>query len=199
MSDSYRGANEPGAIRPVARVNENILDLHDNIADLYRLTGIEAIQPSLPMVVDFVTLSGAAITAGGTTRDQTLQTPLELNLNEIGHFRCHLLDDVHLIVYQPRQTGRFGTKRAQSRLQLTSRLRDPCGHLSDLFVYKDEYPFVDIINPGGSDLLVARAIFWGFRYRVELIRQYSLSEVKSITMPYTAVLGQGLVRGGGEN
>ena len=194
MAEHLRpGYGRPGPIIPVAGINENVLVHRDNLWFLYRVTGIEAISPSSGMIVDFGTIA-----AQGTTADQSLETPLELGNKELGQFRIRVLDDIRLSVFQPRQAGRFTIKRVQTTVGLLSRINDPCGHLSEIFSFRDEFPFVDVNNPGDAALVTTRASFYGFRYKVEELSVHDLAELKNIPGPYTAVFGEALVRGGGE-
>jgi len=194
MPGPYRpGYGRPGPITPIAGVLENALVQRDNLWFLYRVTGVEAIQPASGMIVDFGTIAAQA-----TTSDQSLQTPLELGTNELGQFRIRVLDDIRLSVFQPRQAGKFTIKRVQTQVGLLTRLNDPCGHLTEFYSYKDEYPFVDINNPGDAQLVITRALFYGFRYKVELLNTFALKDLASIPGPFTAVFGEALVRGGGE-
>lgn len=187
------GYGRPGPIMPLAGPNENVLVHRDSLWFLYRVTGVEAVQPASGMIVDFGTIAAQA-----TTSDQSLQTPLELGVNELGQFRIRVLDDIRLSVFQPRQAGRFTIKRVQTLVGLLGRINDPCGHLTEFYSYRDEYPFVDINNPGDSQLVISRAAFYGFRYKIELLSSHPLNELAKIPGPYTAVFGEALVRGGGE-
>ena len=194
MPGHYRnGYGRPGPITPLAGVNESLLVHRQNMWFLYRVTGVEAVHPSPALIVDT-----GAVNAAATTRDQSLQTPLELGEFELGQFRMRVLDDVRLTLYQPRQAGRFTVKRAQATVTLASRIADPCGHLSELYVYKDEYPYMDVNNPTDSNLLITRATFWGFRYKVQELSHHQLGKLAEIPGPYAAVIGEALVRGGGE-
>lgn len=187
------GYGRPGPITPLAGPQENLLVHRDNLWFLYRVTGVEAVQPASGMIVDFGTIAAQA-----TTSDQSLQTPLELGQNELGQFRIRVLDDIRLSVFQPRQAGRFTIKRVQTQVGLLGRINDPCGHLTEFYTYRDEYPFVDINNPGDSELVITRAAFYGFRYKVEFLSSHPLNELAQIPGPFTAVFGEALVRGGGE-
>ena len=194
MYGCYRpGYGRPGYLAPLAGPNENLLVHRDNLWFLYRVTGVEAVQPSDGMVV-----SWGAIGAGLSITDQSLQTPLELGSAELGQFRIRPLDDIRITVYQPRQAGRFTVKRVQSQVSLPGRINDPCGHLTEFYAYRDEYPFVDVNNPADVGLVTARALLWGFRYKVEELSHHALGALARIPGPYTAVMGEALVRGGGE-
>ena len=194
MAEHYRpGYGRPGPITPLAGPNENALVHRDNLWFLYRVTGVEAVQPSSGMILDFGTIA-----AQGTTADQTLETPLELGANELGQFRIKVLDDIRLTVFQPRQAGRFTIKRVQTTVSLLSRINDPCGHLSEIYSFRDEFPFVNINNPGDAQLVITRALFYGFRYKVQQLSVHPVTDLAEIPTPYTAVFGEALVRGGGE-
>ena len=194
MPETYRpGYGRPGPLTPIAGPNQNILVHRENSWFKYRVTGVEAIPSSQGMVLDI-----GAINAAATTTDQTLQTPLDLGNFELGQARLRTLDDVRVTVNQPRQTGKFTAKRVQSTVSLPGRINDPCGHLSEFYWFKDEYPFVDVLNPTDYNILLARLVFWGFRYKIEELSQHPLITLKDIPGPYVAVMGEALLRGGGE-
>lgn len=194
MAEYYRpGYGRPGPIAPLAGIDERLLVQRDTLWNLYRVTGFEAIQPSSATIVNW-----GAINGGADLADQSLQTPLELGEHELGQFRIRPLDDIRIQVFQPRNLSHFAVKRAVTRVTLGSRLADPCGHLTEVYSYKDEYPFVTITNPTDYNFLLARAVFWGFRYKVQKLAEYQLGELEKIPKPYTAILGEALVRGGGE-
>ncbi|KKM05290.1 hypothetical protein LCGC14_1755670 [marine sediment metagenome] len=194
MSGFYRpGFGRPGDIVPLAEISERLLIQRDNLWNLYRITGIEPLQPSAALVLNF-----GAIAVGVPITDRTLQTPLELGDFELGQFRMRPLDNIRIRVYQPRAVTKYASKRVVSTVDLHSRITDRCGHLTEIYSYKDEYPFVDVTNPTDYNLLIARVLFWGFRYKVQKLEVFPLEKLVEVPGPYTAIMGEALVRGGGE-
>jgi hypothetical protein len=182
--ENYPG--RPGAITPVAQIGENIVVFRLDRYYLYRVLMREGL---LPMLRDF-----GALAAGATLLDQSLQVPLEMDDNHLAQYRWFVQDDIRVTLKQPRATSRFGTKQVISQVSLFTSLVDPCGHLSEFFSYEDEYPFCDITNPSAYALSQTRLVFYGFKYRLQELR--NVADISQITVPYTAVVGQAFGAGG---
>jgi len=185
MSDE-RWAGRPGPITPVASIGEHVLIRRLRGYHLYRILYREGLPLSNTLTVNF-----GAIAAGATLASQSLQVPLELNDLQLGQFRMRVLEDIRLTIWQPRSVGRFQVKNVISNVTPFTEINDPCGHVTEIFVYEDEWPFVDVNNPTGYNLALARAQFYGFRYGLDKIGEYTEESLAGIAQPYTAVVGEG--------
>jgi hypothetical protein len=187
-AENYPG--RPGVITPVAQIGENVVVFRLDRYYLYRVLMREGIQPSSQMIRDF-----GALGAGAVLLDQSLQIPLEMDDNHLAQYRWLVQDDIRVTLKQPRATSRFGTKQVVSTVTLFTPLVDPCGHLSEFFSFEDEFPFADIQNPTAYALLQTRLLFWGFKYRLQELKNVAdISQISGVN--YTAVVGQAFGAGG---
>lgn len=181
-----RWAAKPGPITPVAGVGEHILVRRVKNYYMYRVLYREGLPPSAPLMRDFGAVAAAATTAG-----VSLQTPLEMDDFHLGQFRVKVLEDIRLTIWQPRSIGRFQTKNIISQITKFTEIVDPCGHMTELFTFEDEWPFVDINNPTDYNLAVSRVLFYGFKYVLDKVGEYTEAQLPGISQPYTAVIGEG--------
>lgn len=180
------GYLEAGPMSPWARMRENILIKQMQKYVLYEVSMMEAIPASNPILVNF-----GAIPANGSVVSQSLQTPLEMDGFELGQWRACILDDITVQVYQLQNTNRYIVKNARSRWTKFQQLIDPHCSYTELAVFQDQYPYVDVFNPGDYAYVGARIAFWGIRYR--LIQKGVFPDIEQVpgTIPFTAVLGEG--------
>lgn len=180
--DMYPG--RPGTIAPIANVGDRLVVVHDNAFYLYTVLYREGLPPSAGLIRDF-----GALVIAASALDVSLQAQLEMPDMEVGQFRAFVLDDIRVTVKQPRSVGRFALKNAQATISLWSRAVDPCDHLTEFYVFEDQWPFADVLNVAGVNLAQTRIAFYGLRYGLEQISRHTA--IQNIPAPYQAVVGQG--------
>lgn len=191
------GMLEPGPMQPYATIGQNLLIKVVQNYVLFRVNLVEQLPLSSPMVVNFA--SGGAIAANSTTPGVSLQTPLQMDGFEIGQFRAIFLEDFDLQVYEPQNTPRFINSVGRYRWSMMAQSVDPDYARTEIAVYQNQYPYVDVINPTAVALNMARIAFFGNRYRIERLKdaqgqQYpafaTIGEVPT-SVPYQAIMAEG--------
>lgn len=175
----------PGPITPVANIGDNLAVLRRDATYLFRVLFREGLPPSIGLIRDF-----GALAIGAGLNDQSLQAQLEMPDSELGQFRMFVLDDFRITVKQVRAIGRFAAKNVVATISQWSHQIDPCDHLTEFFVYKDEWPWFDVLNTSGVALAQSRVAFYGFRYGMEQIGRYTA--LRDIPAAYQAVVAQGV-------
>ena len=149
----------PGPIRAVAEIGQKVLLIDRTSYKLYWVAYREGISPSHPFVANVgVIAAGARVPVFNTT------AILDLNDGQLGQFRAHVLDDIHVVINQPGGLARYGLMNVFARLNAFGRLEDRCDHLTEFFILEDDRIFLDVTNPTGYALAQARVAFYGFKY-----------------------------------
>lgn len=155
-----------GGIEPVVLPGE-IVGLYVNkqwrFAEvLYR----EPIPRSNPLVVDFGAL------AAGASSAMTQLTLLEMPDSEFGQFRMEAVDDIEMTLWQGRSDGRLRTKNRMAAVSRFTRLHEN-EQTTEFFVFEDSHAFGQALNPTGYANTISRVSFWGYRYVINKLTQYS--------------------------
>jgi hypothetical protein len=182
MSETYYG--RPGPISPVAHVGERVVVYRTDNYYLYQVLYREGLPASAPLIRDL-----GAVAGGATVTGVSLQAQIEMDSNELAQLRLFVLDDIEINLWQPRANGRFKVKNALARLGLMSKIIDPDDHLSEFFVFEDEWAFADLVNPTGYARTVSRIGVYGFRYGLEGLGTFDT--IKDVPPPFSVVIGQG--------
>lgn len=156
---SYPRAFRGGLIEPVVEVGQNLLLAGRAQYALYQVSYIEEIPASFPFIVNV-----GAIVAGVTAPNFNTNNILDMEYGQLGHFRSFVLDDINVMILQPLATARFGNKSMQARVNAFTALLDPCGHQTEIFLFEDDRPYLQVTNPQGYNLAQARIAFYGFKY-----------------------------------
>jgi len=147
--------------KPIRKINEYISVWYDSKWHHFNIIYIEPLPPSYDTIKDFGSISN-----GSSLSNQKLDL-IELDDLELGQFRFKVLDDIQVTVFQPKASKRFAIKNTTIRVDKLSQLYDPDLEFSEIFVYKDKYPYVDVENNSGEDLSKTRIIFFGYRFVLE--------------------------------
>lgn len=150
-----------GPIEPIVLPGELVGILTKAGYNFYRVSYIESINYSDPLITDL-----GAIAAGGQTAVTQL-TLLEMQDKEFGQFRGRVLEDFEAMLYQGRADQRLRTANRVSRFSMLGGLQDPDGHQGEFYVYHDTYAFMQGFNLRDYALTLSRVAFWGNRYALE--------------------------------
>lgn len=186
---TYQSFLQPGPITPWGKIGERLLVKRVQKFVLYLINYVEQIPLANPIVRDF-----GSIAANTTSAGVSLQTPLEMDGAEIAQWRIKLLDDLVLQINQPQNLPRFLAKNARSRITKWGQMFDPFDAMSEIAVFQDEYPYVDVINPTDYTQVTTRVAFYGFRYRLSELQV--VERIEQVQGGYTAVMGEGFVGSG---
>jgi len=148
-----------GPIEHIAEVGENVLLVEHSKYSLYQIAYIEPIPPSHPLVAN-----AGAILAGGIVPNFNTTAILDLNYGQLGQFRAHVLDDIHVTVLQAQSLTRFSLMNVSATINAFTRLEDPYDILTELAIWEQRRVFLRVVNPTGYNLAQARMAFYGYKY-----------------------------------
>lgn len=185
---------EPGPMQPYAQIGQNLLIKVVQNYVLFRVNLIEQLPLSSPLVVNF-----GAIGANATLPGVSLQTPLQMDGFEIGQFRAIMLEDIDLQVYEPQNLPRFINSVGRYRWSRMAQSLDPSYSRTEIAVYQDQFPYVDVINPTNQALVAARIAFFGNRYRIQRLKDaqkadypiYPTINDVPANIPFAAIMAEG--------
>ena len=150
-----------GPIEPICMPGENVGIWVNKVYEFYRVLFIEGLMRSNPITIDL-----GALAAGAATAVIELLL-LEMPRQEFAQFRCEVLDDVEVILYQGRADQRHKLFSRVATYSRFLRQLDPDGHTGEFYGFEDNNAFMQATNNTDYALTQARVTFWGFRYVVE--------------------------------
>jgi len=143
---------------PIALPGENLVILPE-----MKAFKVEYVEQIPAFIIDF-----GPIAAGAEIRDRKL-SEVEMFENEIGQFRIYFIDNIALRNWrQPYGAGRFFMKNVTPQLDNTFQTIDYVhfSQFTEFFVYKDQVPYVDVVNISGTNLSASRIKLFGYKYVV---------------------------------
>jgi len=168
MFHTYRA----GPIEQVNMPGETVGLWINKVYEFYKVLFIEGIMRSDPVTLDLGALAAAAISA--VTQATLLQMP-DL---EFVQLRLEVLDDIEVIIYQGRADQRHKLQNVVATLSRFNREFDPCAHQTEMFEFEDNFIFLQATNQTGYALTQARVVFWGYRYVLEALPDFSWKRQK---------------------
>ena len=167
MFDAYAAIYDPGPIHPIVHFKEKMAVWTGGKWYYYSADYIEPMPRSAPLTVEMVVASATGITAlaaNGTIVKSVVQA-LRLNENEFFHLRWEPLDDVEGVLWEQSGQGRFLSRNTQARVDLQTHLHDPYLATTTFWIIgKDRDMNLEVRNPTGYAMPMARFAFWGYRY-----------------------------------
>jgi hypothetical protein len=119
-----------------------------------------------------------AIAAGGTSA-RTQAPNLQMWQNEFGQFRWFPMDTAQIRLYLPNATGRNNLRNTQVNFDPTIVTRDPCLHMTEMFVWEDRNPAFEAFNYTGAAITQCRIIAMGFRFVTEALPASVIEQIKN--------------------
>lgn len=165
------GIYDSAPIQPVARIEEKLGIWSENKWLYYNIAFIEPIPRGSPFMVDMVAASGAvAIPALGAIAKQVVAF-LQMNTGDLLHLRWEPIDDVEGLLWELSGQSRFSPRGAHARVTPFTVIRDPYLATTTFFILggQNKDMNLEVRNPNAIALPMARFVFWGFRYIVELL------------------------------
>jgi len=172
-----------GLMEPVALIGHNVSILFNNRWRFHRVTYLESIPPFQCLNIGVV---GAQ-----TVSNQISGVNLELLTNNFGQFRWYPIDNAQVRVWSPNSDGRYVLNNILSQVDMNIRDRDPCLHLTELFVWEDNRPWFQAINLMDYALLQCRIIAQGFRFEVEDLDTSTIRAIQAGREACTRIVAQG--------
>jgi len=170
-----------GPIEQVVLPGETVGIWVNKVYEFYRALYVEGIMRSDPVTIDLgATTVAAPITA------LTQATLLQMPDQEFAQFRMEVLDDVQVAVYQGRADQRHKLFTVNAALNRSLPLHDPDAHTTEMYEYEDNYLFLQATNLTAYPITQARVSFWGYRYVLEALTEYSWSK-KQLPQVWTRI------------
>lgn len=160
-----------GLVEPVALIGHNVCVKYANDNHYRRVIWLEPIAP-------FQALDIGAI-AAGTTSARTQAANIQFWRNEFGQIRWYPLDTAQIRLFLPNVDGRMNLRNLQVPVDPTIVTRDPCGHLTEMFVWEDRNPAFEGINYTAAAIAQCRIIAYGYRFITEELPANIVQKIKS--------------------
>lgn len=160
-----------GLVEPVALLGHNVCVRYSNESMYRKVIYFEPIYP-------FEALNIGAI-AAATTSARTPATNLQLWRNEFGQYRWYPKDTFQARLYLPNADGRANLRNIQVPVDPTIVHTDPCGHLTEMFVWEDRNPSFEAINYTSVALVTSRIIAYGYRFVTEELPATTVARIKA--------------------
>ena len=170
-----------GPIEPIVLPGEIVGIWVNKVYQFYQVLYIEGIPRSDPLEIDFGAL------AAGASSGVTQLTLLEMPDKEFGQFRVIVEDDISALLYQGRADQRHKLENRVATYTRFTQLHDPCGHQGEFYVHEDNYAFMDVTNQTDYALTQSRVAFYGFRYVLEELTEYSWTKPRNLPETWTRV------------
>jgi hypothetical protein len=161
-----------GPIEPIVLPDETVGIWVNKQYSFYKVDYIEGIPRSDPLEYDFGAIAAQANTAVGQFLVGA-QDILAMPNSEFGQFRAAVIDDISVTLYQGRADQRHRTANRVATYTKFTDLFDPDGHNGEFYVFEKNYAYGQAFNQTDYAVLTARMIFWGFRYVLTELPQYS--------------------------
>lgn len=172
-----------GLMEPVALIEQNVCVIYGNTRHYRRIKFIEAIYP-------FQFLNIGAVAANAVS-NRTQALNLQTWRNEFIQVRWYPIDHAQIRVFLPNASGRASLRNIQVPVDPTIIYRDPCLHLTELFVWEDRNPAFEAINYAAYALTQCRLIGMGYRYVTEALSQPVIDAIDAGRMPCAFVVASG--------
>jgi len=169
-----------GAIEPIVLPGETVGIWVRKQFTFFQVDYIEGTPRSDPLEFDFGALAAGAPTA------VTQLLLLEMPDNEFGQFRAAVIDDISVVLYQGRADQRHKLRSRVATYTKFTDLFDPDGHTGEFYVCGNNNAFAQATNQTDYAVVTARIAFWGFRYVLTELPQYSWT-TKTVPTTWTRV------------
>ncbi len=107
------------------------------------------------------------------------------------NFRWWVLDNHQVRVWLPQSSGRYALRRSTSYVDLMTPYRDPCLHLTELFVWENNNPWFQATNPMAVNQAVCRIMAMGFRFITSKLTAEEISRIKAGKLACTYIVASG--------
>lgn len=173
---------------PVVKIFEKLLLIPQR--QLFR---VEYIEPIPLGVKDFGAVTAASVVTPGVITDQKFDV-LEMATNELLQLRFAPIDDVALRVSMPAATKRFLTEKVVHTIPYEIWGLDPKLQRTEIYVFEDSYPVLDVLNPTYYAQTTSRVVYTGYRMVLAFLRKLTPEEIddpERIREKYTVAPTQG--------
>lgn len=171
-----------GYMEPIAQIGHNVAVYYTKWR-YYRVEYLEPIPPFQCLNIGGVAAADVSTKTGATN--------LELDTDEFGQFRWFPIDNAQVRIYIPEADGRFYLKNLMVPVDMNILDRDPCLHLTEIFIFQDKKPFFEAINLMDVALIQCRIIAMGYRFKGELLDAATIKAIQNGSVPCVHIVAQG--------
>jgi hypothetical protein len=172
-----------GLMEPVALIGHNVNVIQSSSNSYRKVVWFEAIPP-------FQFLNIGAI-AAATTSGRVQATNLDFWDNEFGQIRWYPLDNAQVRLFLPNANGRHTLRNIQVPVDPTIVDRDPCLHLTEMFIWEDQRPAFEATNYTAVALAQCRLVGMGYRFITEKLPQADIDRIKMGSLQCTNLVTSG--------
>ena len=181
--DFYPYKSGIGLIEPVAIINQNVCLLLSAKKEYRRVTWFEPIPP-------FQFLDIGAMPAQ-TQSARTSAVNLQMGNTEFGQFRWYPLDHAQVRLYLPQASGKHLLRNLQVPVDDNVVDRDPCLHLTELYVWENQNPWFEAMNGSDYPINACRLVAFGYRFITDALTQDIVRRIEQGTEPCTYLTASG--------
>lgn len=180
--DLFPNKSGLGLIEPVALIGQNVCVKYANDNHYRKVVWSEPVP-------HFQALNVGAL-AANTTSVRTQATNLQVWRNEFLQFRWFPLEGQWRL-YLPNADGRYNLRQLTVPVDPTIVTRDPCGHLTESFVWEDRNPAFEVVNYTGQAFAQTRMIAYGYRFVTAALDNAQIKAIEDGKLACTYVVASG--------
>ncbi len=179
-NELFQNQSGPNSINPVALIGQNVV-IHYLKQTLYRK--VDFYEPIPP----FQCIDVGAVAASTTSAKNNIQN-LEQWDDEFGQFRLFTIDNVQMRIYLPAAVAKGQMRRIHvPYVDLNLPNRNSNLNLSEIFVWEDNRPAVEVINFNPVGIAASRIIAFGFRFHTIEVDTAVSAQLKAGQAPATHI------------
>lgn len=187
--DLYPFKSSLGGMEPIAMPNHNVRIIYGEQIFYRQVQRMESIPP-------FQAIDVGAIAAGATSPNPAQIATLQNFDFEFSQIRWYPIDHMQVTMYLPNADGKFRLKTLLVPVDEMVVERDPDLHLTEVFIWEDNTPWVTCLNYTQYNNATSRIIAMGFRYRVtnkdlppDMIQAIEKGSIPAVTVQCTGFAG----------
>jgi len=181
--DLFPNKSGLGLMEPVALIGHNVCVKYAS-NNMYRK--VIWIEP----IAHFQAVDLGAI-AAATTSARTPATNLQFWRNEFGQIRWFPIDPCQIRIFLPNADGRMNLRNLQVSVDPSIVQRDPCGHLTEIFIWEDRNPSFEGINYTAVATTQCRIIAYGYRFVTTDLPAATIAKIQAGTEACVNVVSSG--------
>ncbi len=152
---------------PITRIGDNysVLTTSGNYRHFLCLYVEPLPASSVDLVEDFGAISADSVSRANAVSILEMEgnAKNETDVSEVAQLRFYPIDDIAIAVKQPAASGRFKTRSNEIRVDYKTMELDPTLKSTEIYVYEDDVPSIDVYNLTNYALTQSRIQFFGWR------------------------------------
>lgn len=174
---------DQGFMDPVALIGQNVCVKYANSNHYRRIIWFEPVPP-------FQFLNIGAVAANATSA-RTPANNLQTWDNEFLQIRWFPLDNAQIRLFLPNADGRASLRNIQVPIDPTIITRDPCLHLTEMFIWEDRNPAFEAVAYPAIALAQCRLVGMGYRFVTESLSPEKEKAIQTGQIACTYIVASG--------